>query len=97
MTRRILNLRAAADGLCSTSPADAAVCLTALVMELKNPEPVEPVEPVVPVEPVEPLDWAAGGAGGTGLMESGSGRWEEEEEEDRDAGDPTCIRWEGSR
>lgn len=41
MTRRILNFRDTAAGLCSTSPAEAAVCFTALVMELKNPAPVD--------------------------------------------------------
>lgn len=29
----------AGTGVCSTSPAEAAVCFTTLVMELKNPVP----------------------------------------------------------
>ncbi len=41
ITSRILNFRDTAAGLCSTSPAEAAVCFTTLVKELKNPEPVD--------------------------------------------------------
>lgn len=37
MTSRILNFRDTAVGLCSTSPAEAAVCFTTLVKELKKP------------------------------------------------------------
>lgn len=41
MTSKILNFRDTVAGLCSTSPAEAAVCFTTLVMELKNPVPVD--------------------------------------------------------
>lgn len=42
MTRRILNfLTPGGDGGGSTSPADAAVCFTTLVMELKKPAPLD--------------------------------------------------------
>lgn len=53
MTNRILNfLESEGEGTdCSTSPA--AVCLTALVMELK--------ELKKPEEPPEEEDWACGG------------------------------------
>lgn len=39
MTRRILDFLPMGTGVCSTSPAEAAVCFTTLVMELKNPAP----------------------------------------------------------
>lgn len=39
MTSRILRLLAGVDtGVCSTSPAEAAVCFTTLLMELKKPD-----------------------------------------------------------
>ena len=41
MTSSILNFLGAVTVVCSTSPAEAAVCFTTLVMELKNPDPVE--------------------------------------------------------
>lgn len=37
MTRRILNFLGVVTWVCSTNPAEAAVCFTTLVMELKNP------------------------------------------------------------
>lgn len=41
MTRRILNFLGVVTVVCSTSPAEAAVCLTTLVMELKKPVPLD--------------------------------------------------------
>ncbi|TNN49825.1 hypothetical protein EYF80_039979 [Liparis tanakae] len=41
MTRRILNFLDVVTWLCSTSPAEAAVCFTTLVMELKKPAPLD--------------------------------------------------------
>lgn len=41
MTRRILNFLGVVTADCSTSPAEAAVCLTTLVMELKKPAPLD--------------------------------------------------------
>ena len=43
MTSRILNFLDAAAGtaVCSTRPAEAAVCFTPLVMELTKPEPAD--------------------------------------------------------
>lgn len=76
MTRRILNFLGVVTWVCSTSPAEAAVCLTTLVMELKKPAPV---------------DWTGWGflsgagevAGGVGpdvgdlagVLEAGGGGW----------------------
>lgn len=41
MTSRILNFFGVVTGFCSTSPAEAAVCFTTLVMELKKPPEVD--------------------------------------------------------
>lgn len=41
MTRSILNFLGVVTWVCSTSPAEAAVCLTTLVMELKKLDPVD--------------------------------------------------------
>lgn len=73
MTRRILNFRDTAAGLCSTSPAEAAVCFTTLVKELKNPEPADWAGCGCRSGAGEAVgDLAAGGADGAGVDPAGA-------------------------